>query len=337
MRRAAIGLSACALLSLAGCKTGWLEESSPTDADLYAVFGVPDGDVYAVGVGGTVLRRSGGSWYQLDSGIEDDLYGVWGTSDEHVVVVGANCTALEFNGEPEPPDGGEAPPDMRALEVSGCERDGDPQRVLRNIDGPDASRAYVTCEPPGHNLFVYSEGSISAYGSSGVRLLGVSYPVSGRLYLSGEEGLFDVQGDEPWQTRIRLCPVELVDGTCPLPEEEQALPILWDVWVGEGGQGAAVGSFGGVWLYPPPEEGFWEAIDTGIDGDLRGVHGFEKSDGTAELYAIGNYGAIFRVRDGEAKRQVSGTKEQLYGVWASPDGSQAYAVGAAGTILHLHN
>ena len=62
-----------------GCLSGWVGEDSPTDADLFAVFGVEGGDVWAVGAEGTVLVRQGTTWVQLDSGVESDPRAVWGT------------------------------------------------------------------------------------------------------------------------------------------------------------------------------------------------------------------------------------------------------------------
>ena len=60
-------------LVASGCTSGWAIEDSPTDADLYAVFGVPGGQVFAVGAGGTVLQRRSSGWRELDSGTEEDL------------------------------------------------------------------------------------------------------------------------------------------------------------------------------------------------------------------------------------------------------------------------
>ncbi|MBW2703119.1 MAG: hypothetical protein JRF33_20025 [Deltaproteobacteria bacterium] len=341
-----LGILSVLALALMACKAGWVQENTPTDQDLHAIFGVPDGDVYAVGAGGTVLRRKGGQWQALESDTEADLYGVWGTSDEHVVIVGENCTALEFNGEPaEPPDGGEMPPDLRALAVSGCTPDGDKIRIIRNIDGIEGGHVAAVGDPryeddvPSNNFFLYEGDQIRSTGNLGDRLLGVSTPIAGEIVVSGTNGFLRHHRDGSWMEarNLRLCPVALVDEACPLAEEDQIQPILWDVWVGENGQGAVVGTFGGVWEYPPPEEGAWLPVDTGIDGDLRGVHGhvLEREEGGSEVFAVGGYGAIFRVQDGKAKRQVSGSNEDFHGVWVSPSGSDVYVVGAKGTIVHL--
>ncbi len=373
-----------------GCTSGWAIEDSPTDADLYAVFGVPGGQVFAVGAGGTVLQRLSSGWRELDSGTEEDLRGVWGTSDEHVVVVGDNCAALEYDGElrlvvvsQEPagdncPNGGnkievgldangdgdldadevystfyecngadgvEPLPDLRALEVEGCPD-------FRGIDGYSATAAAAI---GGSRIYWYDGQQFSRRVDDpwlAGNLQGVSTPAENDYYVSGEDGVFrwyEYDGEsESWHWRRREigicpvdlvydCPVALVDDECP--EElvgecpmEQMLPILWDIWVGESGQGAVVGTYAGMWRIPAPEEGSWEPLDTGLDGQLRAVHGSADRD---ETWAVGDNGIVLRQRGDGTHRHSIGTHEDLYGVWVSASGEHVYVVGASGTIGHL--
>jgi hypothetical protein len=309
------------------CVGGWVMEDSPSGEDLYAVWGATGTDVFAVGAKGTVLRRQNAKWRQLDSGVEEDLYGVWGTGTEHVVIVGDNCTALEFNGEPEPPeDGGVAPPDLRPLQAATCSN-------FRGIDGSNAGSAFVV----GEGRSQWYDGSRLTDGRTfDGRMLGVSLPPSGDIFAAGEGGSFwHKQGDNWNEQVISICDVALVDGECP--DEHTMHPVLWDVWVGDAGQGAIVGTFGGMWLYPPPEGSAWQSVDTGFSNEIRAVHGWvnpEAAKNQTTYYAVGMYGVVVRLNGNKLIREALGTNEHLYGVWVSGDGGHVYTVGAGGTIVH---
>jgi len=322
-----IGVALAAVCLSAACVGGWVMEDSPTGEDLYAVWGATGTDVFAVGTNGTVLRRQNAKWRELDSGVEEDLHGVWGTSTEHVVVVGDNCTALEFNGEPEPPeDGGVVPPDLRALEAATCSN-------FRDIDGYQANAAFVVGEGRAQG---YNGSRLSDGRTFDGRMLGVSRPSSEHIFTAGENGSFWHKQGDNWSERvISICDVGLVDGQCP--EDHTMLPVLWDVWVGEAGQGAVVGTFGGMWIYPPPEGSPWESVDTGFANEIRAVHGWVDADASKNqttFYSVGTYGVVVRLKGTKLTREALGTNEHLYGVWVSPDGEHVYAVGAGGTIVH---
>jgi hypothetical protein len=74
--------------------TTWTPESSGVTTALNAVWGPDPSDAYAVGAGGTILRRSASGWSAIDSGVHTALYGVWGSSVSDVYVVGAMGTIL---------------------------------------------------------------------------------------------------------------------------------------------------------------------------------------------------------------------------------------------------
>jgi hypothetical protein len=302
-------------------------ENSPTGEDLYAVWGATGTDVFAVGANGTVLRRQNAKWRVLDSGVEEDLYGVWGTSTEHVVIVGDNCTVLEFNGEPAAPeDGGVAPPDMRPLEATTCGN-------FRDLDGQQADSAFVVGE--GRSQW-YNGNRLDNGRTFDGRMLGVSMPPSGDIFTAGERGSFwHKQGDSWSELVISICAVPRVDGECP--ENHTMHPTLWDIWMGAAGPGAIVGTFGGMWLYPPPEGSEWQSVDTGFDNEIRAVHGWvdaEAADNQTTFYAVGMYGVVVRLKGRKLTREAPGTNEHLHGVWVSEEGKHVYAVGDRGTIIH---
>jgi hypothetical protein len=269
--------------------------------------------------------RKHARWKKLQSPTEENLRAVWGTSEEHIVAVGDNCTALEFNGETEPPeDGGEKPPDLRVLSADSCSN-------FWGMDGHGAGAALVVGDG---TIQRYNGQKLVNAGNCGDRLLGVSFPKDGLIVAVGDMGVMCSKAGDSWQSEeIALCPVSLVEGECPV---DAMKPILWDVWVGESGNGALVGTFGGLWHYPKPESG-WEPVDTGLDGEIHSVHGrdLDGDEGDTEIYAVGNYGVVLKVRGKKVIREAVGTNEHLNGVWVSEDGKHAYAVGNNGTIAHL--
>lgn len=85
----------------ASCTTNtWCTEPQPvTPAPLlHAVWAVSASDVFAVGEGGTILRRSSTAWTAMTSGTTNKLLGVWATSSSNVWAVGVAGTILHFNG-----------------------------------------------------------------------------------------------------------------------------------------------------------------------------------------------------------------------------------------------
>ncbi|TVQ92167.1 MAG: hypothetical protein EA397_07345 [Deltaproteobacteria bacterium] len=65
--------------------------------NLRSVFVEDNGDAWAVGDGGSIVRRESGIWYAVDSPANVDLRGVHGNG-EHLVVVGHGGTLLQWDG-----------------------------------------------------------------------------------------------------------------------------------------------------------------------------------------------------------------------------------------------
>jgi hypothetical protein len=79
--------------------TQWLEQTSGTTNDLFAVWGDPNSTrVFAVGAAGTIVSYDGSAWQQQPSGITAPLRSVWGSSATDVFAVGDNGTILHFDG-----------------------------------------------------------------------------------------------------------------------------------------------------------------------------------------------------------------------------------------------
>lgn len=78
----------------------WCVEPSPVAGKLmHAVWAVNANDVFAVGDGGTILRRqNGNAWVQMASGSTANLRGLWAASSSDVWATGVGGTILHFNG-----------------------------------------------------------------------------------------------------------------------------------------------------------------------------------------------------------------------------------------------
>lgn len=93
MAESAVAVPACA----AGT---WCVEATPagTGLTLHDVWAADANNVFAVGDGGTILRRSGGEWLAMPSGTTQSLRDVHGTSAADVWAVGMAGTVLHYNG-----------------------------------------------------------------------------------------------------------------------------------------------------------------------------------------------------------------------------------------------
>lgn len=83
------------------CPAGtWCIEAPPSGVTglLHAVDAVDANDVFAVGDGGTILRRRDGAWEKMMSGTTNNLRGVWALSSTDAWAVGQAGTVLRWNG-----------------------------------------------------------------------------------------------------------------------------------------------------------------------------------------------------------------------------------------------
>lgn len=75
------------------------ENPLPLGNDLLAVGVLPDGDIWAVGAQGTILRREEGVWYVVPSNLVAKLLGVHVVSARDVWIVGQCGAVLHWDGE----------------------------------------------------------------------------------------------------------------------------------------------------------------------------------------------------------------------------------------------
>ncbi|MBS1119736.1 MAG: hypothetical protein H6Q90_1964 [Deltaproteobacteria bacterium] len=85
--------------AIPACPAGqWCFEPAQSTQSLRAVAAVDPGDVFAVGEGGTILRRRNQAWTAMESGTTSGLRGVWAASSSDVWAVGVAGTILHFDG-----------------------------------------------------------------------------------------------------------------------------------------------------------------------------------------------------------------------------------------------
>jgi len=81
------------------CPTGqWCTEAAPVAVLLHSVWAVSEDDVFAVGDGGAILRRTNNAWTAMASGTSSNLRGVWAASSSDVWASGVTGTILHFDG-----------------------------------------------------------------------------------------------------------------------------------------------------------------------------------------------------------------------------------------------
>jgi hypothetical protein len=88
------------IAEVTSCPTGqWcLETLTKVSSILRGVWAVSADDVFAVGHGGTILRRISGVWTVMSSGTSYDLHAVWAMSSSNVWAAGSSGIILHFDG-----------------------------------------------------------------------------------------------------------------------------------------------------------------------------------------------------------------------------------------------
>ena len=77
----------------------WTSSIEGPGFDLHDVWMLANGDAYAVGAGGTILRSHGAGWVDASIvSVTDSLLSVWALADNDVHVVGAQSRAFTWNG-----------------------------------------------------------------------------------------------------------------------------------------------------------------------------------------------------------------------------------------------
>lgn len=273
--------------------TNWTGMASPTDRDLFGIWGIFDVDtndieICAVGKVGTITCYDGTRWRMIKSSTKKDLYGVWGSSRSEIFAVGQDGTVLK----------------------SGANRwnvvNSPTARDLKGIWGASASDIHA----------VGSAGTIIHYDGAGWSAMNT--PTA--------KDLNSVWGS--WQTGVFAAGHDLTllyyDGG-NWQSLVSAFEGLNSVWGRSASDVYAVGMLGTILHY----DGYaWGAMDSPTTNTLNSVWGGRATD----VFAVGTGGAILRYNGLDWSAMVSPTTRSLYCVWGAAQ-TELYAVGQHGTFL----
>lgn len=271
--------------------TGFVRQESGTQNPLASVWGASALELYAVGLGGTILHTvdGGGTWTAMASGTIDDLEGVWGRSPSDVWAVGILGTVLHFDGVAWRRDhGGEI--DLGAVWGSGGEvyAVGDFGSILHKAG---AGAPWVVETAP-----------------TQVNLNAVWGSAPGDVYAVGDQGvvLHTTGNGVAWKAQS--------SGT------KESLRAVWgsgghDVW-------AAGGLVDGVVLHG--DGAAWSPSVV----DLTGSPAFAIGGRPPDEVWIGGAGGAFAYRASGVWSRITVEADTIYGLWEEP-GGRIYAVGRA--------
>lgn len=350
--------------------TFWGVVQSGMAATLWGLWGSGPDDVWAVGEGGTLLHWDGKGLGRVDSGVTTALRAVWGRTSRDVWAAGDAGTILHWDGTGWSPQPSGTRAHLRALAGSGSPGEvwaaGQGGAMLRwdsaawsSVPSGTASdlRALWT-SPSGEAVAAGAGGTVLRWDGAAWKagpgpaadLLSVWGSGPADLWAAGDPGpLWHFDGSA-WLRRSIDAPrrVRALGGSGPAD--------LWAV-----GAGASILHWNGAFLTdlaPGPRDHFlaiWRdnrrgtsarAIDDhgnimvrqGTSWSQAGIYAglpIHAVDLTSDAdWAVGDGGIIYT--DAASVNWLalaSGTRRNLYGVWANTD-DDIWVVGDAGTILH---
>lgn len=307
----------------------WCMVSTPANPfhALTSVWGASRNDVWAVGVGGTILHWGGAEWVSVPTDYKEVFYKVWGSAANDVWVVSHTGLVLHGDGF-----------------VSGAADGG---VVWKNMAPAFMANGEV---PTGKPIR-------AAWGTSGEDLRLATYPFYTYAYSSNEEFYFGGNANQLVKTKSDG---DYVFEWRALPGSEHFITSIWgsaadDVWMtvdsgDDGTPGLTLHGKAGPRPNPRIDESYdcmgcepecvscavaddllWQPVDSQSKGTLEAVWGSSKDD----VWAVGYRGAIRHIGVSDDEWQVvpSPTTENLHGLWGSGP-NDIWMIGDSGTVLH---
>ena len=279
---------------------GWEIQSAPTTDQLRAVNGYSENRVLAVGNYGTIILYNGTVWKNVSGITEKTLYGVWWASKNEAFAVGDKGLILHFNGA-----------DWALMDSGTTQR-------LRNIWGVSRSDVFAVGE----------SGTILHYDGSSWKTMTSPTPltIQGIWGNSGAD-VYAVGGASASDTATGSVIIHYDGRQWTTQEELITPPRFHDAW-GIGDTVFVAGESGSIFS---SETGGadWKSMNSRTVETLRGLWGST----AANVYAVGDSGAILRYDGSAWSPESSGTTLRLFSIWGSSKES-IYAVGDAGLVLH---
>jgi photosystem II stability/assembly factor-like uncharacterized protein len=276
----------------------WRLTQTPVTKNLNAIWGTDASHLFAVGVDGVILFFNGSSWSKHDSGTDQTLNDVWGTSPSDVYAIGQQRTVVHYNG---------AVWDTMAV-ADGIE-------VLYSMWGSSNHDIYAT--GLGTKLLHYDGASWGSVPTNATFALNAVWGASATdVFAVGGAGAAVHWDGVAWSN---------------IDVGEEVFPN--SLWGTAGNDVYSVGTPSGAGSPAYHWNGLsWTPID------MHTIKGFTRVFGVEnEVIAVGQSGMIHRKSGAEFIPDEGGNVTDIEGVWVSPDGLQAFAVGDNGTILHFEH
>jgi photosystem II stability/assembly factor-like uncharacterized protein len=274
----------------------WSVDESIGDADLFDVWGSPDGRLFAVGNNGSVFQYHDGRWTGESLVAFALFWGVWGSSSHDVFVVGTAGRIYHYDGSA-----------WSSMEST-------TSNDLMGIRGTGPNEVYA----------VGSVGTVLRY--NGVQWTSLSFPsnttlmdvfsITEYLHPGMNEPLTSLMTASLAGTYARYN-----DGSWEYIRNWSQLGIWASSWRCVWG----VGNDGRLARYDGEN---WIAYESGTNRHLWDIEGTSPYN----LFAVGEGGTILHFNGESWSGMNSGTTANLKGIWISRDGS-GVAVGDDGTVL----
>jgi ABC-type branched-subunit amino acid transport system substrate-binding protein len=290
----------CVLLSFLSSSVfgqiSWQKINTGTSKTLWSVWGDSEGNVMAVGVGGTILYYYEKKIIPMDSGTNQHLCDIWGSDPNNIFAVGDNGTILRYDGIHW--NEMESGSDFKLIGVWGTSSDNvyasgydyydDTKGSVLHFDGETWSEVYHDQERGLSRIWGFSENDIYVGGFKGrlVHFDGSNWQI---MQSGSNNSLLRAWGDSP--DNIYMAGY---DGTilCYDGENWNSMDNIGtsyyfnDIWGDKSGKMIVVGNHMDS-LILQFTGGMWEPIDCGSSGQKGGIWGDDK-----EIFICGNDGVI---------------------------------------------
>ena len=268
------------------CPTWCVENVAGITGILYAVVAVSPSEAFAVGDGGVILHRTGGSWKQMMSGTTQNLRGVWAASPTDVWAVGHAGTILRYNGSVWTP--------VTGVTSSDCV----------GVWGAGPSDVWVAATG---RVYHYTGGSSWSMTSVAGTLLGISGTGPTDIWLATENGYLKHYTGGSWGTvmpagggavTFTVLAMQGALWTSNVTPGSEALRLVGSTWTSHGTGSTIFQSYYGaalndVWAVGNTKVGRWNGsswtvtVPTGNTHNLWGVSG-----SGSDVYVVGSGGTI---------------------------------------------
>ena len=308
-----MGLTLLCLTGVQAAFAGWTSVTPAISTKtLYAVWGTSPSDVYAVGNNGTILHFNGTDWSADTSNTTGQLLSIWGSSPTNIYVVGNEETGVNRA-------------TLLRKKTSGTTWEFE-EAVDATTQAPFDYNLTTVWGLSANNVYVSDEfGDPYVFDGMGwikfepVPPVG-TYPLTG-IWAVNSTTLFVTDQNSNGVRRYGKDGIN--DWTYDSTECTGNLNEIWGISINDiyvAGSGGYIGHFNGA---------EWKGVTSNTAKTLVSIHG----SSAINIIAVGVQGAIVHNKGAGFIDESFNTFNDLFGVWMSPDGSVAYAVGTDGMIL----